>query len=243
MRVLISPISLAEAIAVYEGGADIIDVKNVNEGSLGAQFPWVVKEIVDHFDGTGILCSATLGDLPFKPGTGALAAYGVAHCGVGYVKAGLHGARTEEECFQMMSAIARAARSVNPDILVVASGYADYRKFGGLTPCDLINGAARAKCDLVMVDTAIKGPGCSLLDNMSLGEVTDFCGGAHEKGMRVALAGSVNAECVAKVAVARPDIVGVRGAVCHGADRTTGIVRETVAEFMEQVRFHAASAA
>jgi hypothetical protein len=236
MRVLISPISLKEAKAVYEGGADIIDIKNVDEGSLGAQFPWIVREIVEHFEGTDVLCSATLGDLPYKPGTAALAAHGVAHCGVGYVKAGLYGATTEDECYDMMSAIARAARDVTPDILVVASGYADYRKIDGLKPRDLVNGAARAKCDLVMVDTAIKGPGGALLDNMSLDEVTEFCGMAHEKGMKVALAGSVSAEAVATLSAARPDIIGVRGAVCQGSDRTTGIVAENVAAFMETVR-------
>jgi uncharacterized protein (UPF0264 family) len=243
MRVLISPINLEEAKAVYEGGADIIDIKNVDEGSLGAQFPWIVRDIVRHFEGTGILCSATLGDLPFKPGTAALAAHGVAHCGVGYVKAGLHGVRGEDECFAMMSAIARASREVNPEILVVASGYADYRKFGGLTPRDLVNGAARAECDLVMVDTAIKGPGGALLDNMSLAEVTEFCDMARDKGMRVALAGSVNAEAVARLAAARPDIIGVRGAVCQGTDRRTSIVARNVAAFMEQVRALEASAA
>ena len=112
MQVLISPVNLDEAKAVYEGGADIIDIKNVNEGSLGAQFPWVVREIVDFFEGTGIVCSATLGDLPFKPGTAALAAHGVAHCGVGYLKAGMYGVKTEDECFQMMEGIARGVRSM-----------------------------------------------------------------------------------------------------------------------------------
>jgi uncharacterized protein (UPF0264 family) len=243
MQVLISPVNLEEAKAVYEGGADIIDIKNVNEGSLGAQFPWVVREIVDFFEGTGIVCSATLGDLPFKPGTASLAAFGVAHCGVGYLKAGMYGVHTEDECFQMMDGIARAARSVTPDILVVASGYADYRKIGSVNPRDLIKAAARAKCDLVMVDTAIKGPGGAMLDNMPYDEIVEFCGLAHAAGMRVALAGSLTAEAIAKVADAKPDIVGVRGAVCPDRDRTTPIRAEHVQAFMESVRALEASVA
>ena len=38
MKVLISPTSLEEAEAVLAGGADIIDIKNPAEGSLGANF-------------------------------------------------------------------------------------------------------------------------------------------------------------------------------------------------------------
>ena len=40
MKVLISPESLDEATAAVEGQSDIIDIKNVKEGSLGAQPPW-----------------------------------------------------------------------------------------------------------------------------------------------------------------------------------------------------------
>lgn len=39
MKLLVSPINKEEAIAAYKGGADIIDVKNPKEGSLGANFP------------------------------------------------------------------------------------------------------------------------------------------------------------------------------------------------------------
>ena len=85
MKVLISPVSLEEARMVVKGGADILDIKNAKEGSLGAQVPWVIKEIIEEFKDTGIMCSATLGDLPYKPGTAALAALGAASCGVNYV--------------------------------------------------------------------------------------------------------------------------------------------------------------
>ena len=64
------------------------------EGSLGAQFPWRTREVVALTAPRGIKTSATLGDLPFKPGTAALAAYGAANTGVTYIKAGLHGLNT-----------------------------------------------------------------------------------------------------------------------------------------------------
>jgi uncharacterized protein (UPF0264 family) len=45
MKVLISPKDEFEAKAAVDGGADIIDVKNPDEGSLGANFPWVIRQV------------------------------------------------------------------------------------------------------------------------------------------------------------------------------------------------------
>src|SRR5690348_16418334 len=68
MKVLVSPVSPEEAWAAAEGGADIIDVKHVREGSLGASFPWIIREVVRSLRGRDVTFSATLVDLPFKPG-------------------------------------------------------------------------------------------------------------------------------------------------------------------------------
>lgn len=233
MKVLISPISLEEARLVMEGGADIIDIKNVAEGSLGAQFPWVVEEVVQYLMGQGIETSATLGDLPYKPATASLAAYGAAHCGVDYLKAGLHGISSYDEALHMMQGVGRAATMVNPDIHVVAAGYADYRRFGGLNPTDLVDAAGDAKCQGVMVDTAIKD-GKNLFDAMSLDEMADFLGRGRERGMFVALAGSIKAGHLPTLQELGPDIVGIRGAVCGKADRTTSIQFELVQEFVKE---------
>ncbi len=235
MKVLISPTSLEEARLVIEGGADIIDIKNVAEGSLGAQFPWIVKEIVQFVKGSGIKTSATLGDLPFKPATASLAAIGAAYCGVDYVKAGLHGARGYDQALAMMRGVAKAAAMINPDINVVAAGYADYRRFGGLEPDDLLKAAGDANCQVVMVDTAIKD-GKSLFDAMTIDELADFVAAGHKRGMLVALAGSVKTEHLETLHELGPDIVGIRGVVCSKADRTTGIQLKLVREFMKEAR-------
>ena len=124
MEVLISPTSYEEAASIIDTPVDIIDVKNVNEGSLGAQFPWKTQKVVELTAPRGIKTSATLGDLPFKPGTAALAAFGSAHTGVSYVKAGLHGLNTYEQACEMMDAIRQAVRMVSKTADVVASGYA-----------------------------------------------------------------------------------------------------------------------
>ena len=90
MKLLVSVESVEEARVAVEAGCAVLDIKNPNEGSLGANFPWVLKEIMDQFPNLECETSATVGDLPHKPGTGALAAYAVASMGLDYVKAGLY---------------------------------------------------------------------------------------------------------------------------------------------------------
>ena len=231
MQVLISPVSYEEAASIVGTGVDIIDVKNVNEGSLGPQFPWRTRKIVELTGSHGIKTSATLGDLPYKPGTAALAAYGAATCGVTYIKAGLYGTTTHQEAREVMDAVRRAVRMVSEDSDVVAAGYADYRRFDGLTPRDLVRAAKDAQCDLVMVDTAMKD-GKNLFDNMSMDEIREFIAQGREAGMRVALAGSLKLEHAEKLFDLDPDIIGVRGAVCvDGADRKTKISAEKTEMF------------
>lgn len=240
MQVLISPVSLEEAASILDTDVDIIDVKNVNEGSLGAQFPWHTCEVVKLTRPRGIKTSATLGDLPYKPGTASLAAFGSAKCGVSYIKAGLYGLNTYEQALNMMSAVHRAVRMVGDDIDVVAAGYADYRRFDGLNTKNLINAAADAGCDVVMVDTAIKD-GSTLFDALSVDEIQEFIGRSRERKLRVALAGSIKSEHCDLLVELSPDIIGVRGAVCEGTDRKTRISAEKTDQFV--ALFHQNAAA
>jgi uncharacterized protein (UPF0264 family) len=235
MKVLISPISIEEAQAVYAGGADIIDIKNVKEGSLGASFPWIIRGIVQAIKGPNITFSATLGDLPYKPGTASQAALGAAVSGARYIKAGLYGVKGYQEAFEVMDAVRRTCRDYDPGITVVAAGYADYRRFGGLDTDTLVRVAKDAQCDLVMVDTAIKD-GKTLFDALSDAEIRSFVDKAHQAGLQVALAGSIKREHLDAVRQSGADVVGVRGAVCKGTDRTTSIDAGMVQSFMQEVR-------
>ena len=104
MRLLVSPMNMEEAHAALAGGADILDVKNPKEGSLGANFPWVIRSVADLARGK-VPVSATIGDMEFKPGTASLAALGAASSGADYVKAGLLGVKTCDQAEEMLKAI------------------------------------------------------------------------------------------------------------------------------------------
>jgi uncharacterized protein (UPF0264 family) len=235
MKVLISPISLGEAQAVFDGGADIIDIKNVAEGSLGASFPWIIRSVAEKFRDQEITISATLGDLPFKPGTASLAALGAIHAGARYIKAGLYGTRDHGEALAVMRAVVRTCREAGPDLIAVAAGYADYRRFGGLDPLTIVRAASESGADLAMLDTAIKD-GATLFDALSREEIAAFVSAAHAAGLKVALAGSVKAEHLALLRALGTDVVGIRGAVCRSFDRTTAIDAGLVRDFVARAR-------
>jgi len=140
----------------------------------------------------------------------------------------------------MMDAVRRAVRMASDTATVVAAGYADWRRFGGLSPDDLVSAARDAQCDLVMVDTAIKD-GRNLFDSMSLDELHRFVCQAREAGLMVALAGSLTWQHADWLFELDPTLIGVRGAVCVGRDRKTTISPEKTLQFVEH--FHSRTSA
>ena len=235
MKVLVSAISIAEAHAVVDGGADILDIKNVKEGSLGANFPWVIREITETFSNRDITFAASLGDLSAQPGTASLAALGACTAGVQYVKAGLHGVRNLAESIDVMNGVAKACKEYNSETIVVAAGYADYRTFGGIDPMTLIAAAVQSGCDLVMLDTAFKD-GKTLFDALSILEIESFVSEAKKQNLQVALAGSIKFNHIDIIRQLDPDVVGVRGCVCESSDRSASIIAPLVREFTGTVR-------
>ena len=225
MRLLVSPMNLDEARAALSGGADIIDVKNPKEGSLGANFPWAIKAVAELVAGK-VPVSATIGDLEFKPGTASLAALGAAMVGADYVKAGLLGAKTQDQAREMMESIVRAVKDFDPRKKVVSAAYSDYARAGSLSPMLLPVVARDAGADLVMVDTA-KKDGRSTFEFMSEEDLRSFISLGHKMGLEVAVAGTIGFDHLEMLKRLSPDIIGVRGVVC-GGDRRSSIRPELV---------------
>lgn len=225
MRLLVSPDGLDEALVCAAAAEylDLVDVKRPAEGSLGANFPWVIRAIRDATPADKPV-SATLGDVPFKPGTVALAALGATTAGASYIKVGLFGCTTPGQGIEVMTGVVRAVKDANPKALVVASGYADGYKVGCINPLSVPYIAAEAGADVAMVDTAVKD-GSTLFDHMSVEDCAEFVRRGHERRLLVALAGSVKAGHLNDLARVGTDIVGVRGAVCAGGDRNAGRIQ------------------
>jgi len=225
LLLLISPINTQEAREAIDGGADIIDVKNPKEGSLGANFPWVIRSIRD-ITPPDMLVSATLGDVPYKPGTVALAAAGAVVSGADYIKVGLYGTKNYQEALEVTKGVVKAVRDLRENALVVASGYADAHRVGAVDPMEIPRIAYEAGADLAMVDTAVKD-GKTLFDFMDQKKITQFTNEIHSYGLKSALAGSVKEDQLELLHELGCDVVGIRGAACTGGDRNQGTIHHS----------------
>lgn len=228
MELLVSAINLEEAKEAKKGGADILDVKNPKEGSLGANFPWIIKQISDYANNE-IIVSTTIGDVPYKPGTVSLAALGSAVSGSNYVKVGLYGTENYDQALEVMKAVVKTIKEYDENITVVACGYADAYKVGSVLHDEIPAVAKDSQSDIAMLDTYIKD-GHRLTDHLNEEELKNFVDKSHDHGLKVALAGSVNKDDVPMLKRIGCDIMGVRGCVCSGGDRNTGTINHKLVQ-------------
>jgi uncharacterized protein (UPF0264 family) len=235
VKLLISPKNSKEAIEAIAGGADIIDVKNPKEGPLGANFPWVIKEIKQLMP-NNVELSCTLGEAPNLPGSMALAAYGAASLDVDYIKIGLNGVQTIQKATNLLENIVHAVKMCNSKIKIVVAGYGDYSRVNSIDPQLIVQTAFAVNADVVMLDTAIKD-GKTLFDFQTLQHLESFINRAHEHKLNVALAGSLQIQNLPIIKKLGADFVGLRGAACQNNNRDTGhITRERVKELAEIIR-------
>lgn len=235
LKLLISPANEKEAKEAIAGGADIIDVKNPAEGALGANYPWVIRNI-RAITPSNLKVSCTVGEVPNLPGSISLAAFGAATLGVDYIKVGLFGVKTSDAACHLLESVNRAAKESNPQIKVVATAYADAKIIGSIDPFLLPKIASKAKVDVAMIDTYLKD-GKTIFDHLSLKQLRSFVNSAHSVGLKVALAGSLRKEDLPAVYDLGADIAGLRGAACTRGNRLSGeISRDLVADLVVALR-------
>ena len=230
MRLLVSVVSAEEARRALAGGADIIDVKDPNEGALGAPAPRVLSDVVRAV-GTAAPVSVALGDLPALPHTAALAARGAALSGARYVKVGLRGVRELDGAVALMRGVADA---VGPQTAVIAAAYADAAALEppALAPTWLPVLLGRTGIAGALVDTFVKD-GRGLYGWLSELELADLIARTHRAGATFAVAGQLRLGELARVAA---DVVGVRSAVCRGGDRAAELDADLVAAAVAELQ-------
>ena len=228
MQLLVSPSSIEEAR--LSGAADIIDVKKPSEGSLGANFPWVIREI-KAFAKKPV--SAAIGDFPFKPGGASLTAYGAACAGADYIKIGLAFDGTDR-AREVISAVVKAVKDEFPEKIVVISGYSDYERMGSISPFVMAPVAAECGADIAMLDTGVKD-GRSTFSFMDETMLRSFVSQNKKLGLGTALAGSLKFEDLDVLKRIDPDIIGVRGMVC-GGDRNATIREDLITAALARIR-------
>lgn len=213
-RMLASVTSVREAELAFAGGADIIDCKDPARGALGALDVRVVAAIRARLPEAVI--SATIGDLPARADVLVPEALAMAATGVDYVKVGFFPGGEAAEAI-------RALGKAFPSPRLVGVLLADREPDFALIPLMAAAGFAA-----VLIDTAGKD-GRSLPDIMSPAALAKFIGRVHSVGRAAGLAGSLRPEHLPGLLDLGADIVGFRGALCIGSDRTAAIDQDRVA--------------
>ncbi len=237
LKCLVSARDFDEVHQIIQGRADIIDLKNPDEGSLGAGDPLLIFETCQLVKGTpNIEVSAAIGDVPHLPGTISLAAIGTAMLGADYVKVGLYGPKTIIEANHLMTYVVNSIENLGLQSKIVCAGYADAERVGAVNPMEIPEIAQVAGADVAMLDTAVKD-GKRLFHFLSFEELQEFKNCAHDYGLQVALAGNLDLTDISVLWQIEPDIIGVRSVVCEKGDRRKGRVTKTLVEkFVRTVR-------
>jgi len=225
MRLLVSVTCAAEAPAALEGGADLIDAKDSLAGALGAVSAQVLREIYAAVARRRPV-TAALGDAGDEAAIEDAARSWVA-AGAALVKVGFAGIASADRVATLTTAAVRGARAATDgNGGVVAVAYADADRAASLAPADLVEIAARAGAQGLLLDTADKdGPGLRGL--IAPGELAAWVAEGHDAGLFIALAGQLTADDLPFVRDAGADIAGVRGAACDGG-RTGRVTADKV---------------
>ncbi len=226
IKLLVSPKNIEEAKVTIDAGADYIDCKNPEEGSLGANFPWIINEMKNLIpENNKQLLSAAIGDFPNLPGSASLAAFGAACSGADIIKVGLKGPRNKKEGIYLMKNVIKSVKKCNKEIIVVAAGYADYSRMDeGLPFLAIPVIAAESGANIAMLDTYIKDEK-NLFDFLKVEDLVKFKDLASDYNVKTALAGRIKIADIHKIKKIKPDIIGIRSAVCEGFDRENGTIK------------------
>jgi uncharacterized protein (UPF0264 family) len=211
--------SAVEVGPALAGGADIIDAKEPDRGSLGAVDRDVLSRILHCVpDDCGV--SVALGDVT-SPAEVHAALRGLdlpERASPVYLKLGFAGVRSPNQIQLLLATAVSATRGMAGSPRIVAVAYADPERAGTVSPALIpplaeVTGAAG-----VLLDTHGKD-GRGLLEWVPSGALVDWVAIARQAGLLAALAGSLQNRDLALVCRAQPDVVGVRGAACIGGRR------------------------
>jgi len=234
LKGLISIVSPEELPAAINGKADIIDLKNPEEGSLGAASPSLIKQV--RISAPNHLISVAIGDVPNLPCMAALTALGAIMFDIDYIKVGLYGAHSYTDGLKLLNSVVSTIREYNSETQIVGAGYADAMNFGGVNPLKIPKIVKNSGADIAMLDT-INKKNKNLFHFLDRHQLKIFINETHDFGLLAALAGSLRKDDIPILYSLGTDILGFRGAVCSNNDRKNGVISEVkVAEIMKYIK-------
>jgi uncharacterized protein (UPF0264 family) len=207
--------SIAEVQLVLDSSVDIIDLKNPEQGALGALSNELVTEIVAKVNHKKLV-SATVGDLPMQANIIFNAVSAMLDTGVDYIKIGFFPdgdwlgtvSKLTEITQQGHQLIAVLFADTQPDISIIQS-----LKTAGFSG--------------VMLDTMDKSTG-GLSQVIALSRIRDFVITAKDAHLLCGLAGSLKVDDIPALLSLNADYLGFRGALCEQHNRTAQLDKHAV---------------
>tara|TARA_Y100000590_G_scaffold468260_1_gene650387 strand:- start:660 stop:1634 length:975 start_codon:yes stop_codon:yes gene_type:complete len=228
---MVSVQDLYEAKQALKGGADIVDVKNLQEALVGSAHPNVVKQIRDEVP-SAHHASVTLGVVPDQIGTVSMAVYAAGVLDATSVKVGF---MVSDYNVALETLLAAKEALIGTQTKLIGSLFADNLLYeGGIDPDLMVRLAKEGQCDGFLIDTLVKD-GRNLFDFVPELRLKEMVLEGKELGMSTALSGHLKMSDLDELSRVNPDIVGVRGAVCQKGDRDSRVHWESVAEFKHQL--------
>ena len=239
-RLLVSVRDLQETQAAVAGGADIVDVKEPANGSLGRASLRVISDVVQFCD-QQVQSSAALGEL-LEWRNEKSADCDSIHIpladefpdlptNLSFAKVGLAGLK---DCVdwqsQYVNFLASRFPSKSTDWIAVA--YADAELADAPAVIDVLDLVVQTPTIFagMLIDTYDKSSG-HLLECLDSSELLSIRRRLSETGQLLALAGKLNESLLLDLRTCDPDIIAIRGAACEGSDRTLAVAESRVATF------------
>ena len=217
MALLVSVASIPEIEDAVRGGAQILDAKDPDRGSLGLADPGVVSACRRRAP-PELPVSAALGDriaaVPGGPAGLAALAVRLARRGASVLKVGLAGVAPRRAVRELIELRGRLDAAGVPGVRLVAVAFADAAAPEGVLARELPSVARRAGADAAMLDTLRKPR--SLLALLPEPELAAWIDDVHAHGLLCGVAGSLAIEDAGRARAMGADVVGLRGAVCVG---------------------------
>ncbi len=119
----------------------------------------------------------------------------------------------------------------------IAVSYADWQRSRSPSPMQILQASVEQGYYGLLLDTW-KKDGAGLLSWCSIRELSQLRAVTREYGMQLALAGQLTASDLNSLVDISPDIIAVRGAVCHHGLRTSEVSESLVRDFVSSIRQH-----
>lgn len=210
VQMLVSVKNVHEAEIALQGGADIIDLKDPDQGALGALPLSEIRSIIDFVDARKPI-SATIGDIPMDAELIVQAISQLQGLALSYIKVGFFKANDYRPCLE---SIRKLGRSSQP---LIAVFFAELQY-----PETIIADIKQAGFIGIMLDTVNKD-GKTYQDYFSNTESEKLANSIKAQNLFFGIAGSLKENNINDAKKVNPDFIGFRGGVCVGNQRRNNL--------------------